>query len=159
LTRIKKRKNDVNCDDDKSRVKIASTISLNPEEIRLTFIRASGPGGQNVNKVATAVQLRFDIVHSPSLPETVRARLLVLAANKITHDGELIIKATRFRTQEHNKRDAIHRLYEWIKRASSIPKKRKKIKPTKTSIEKRLNKKKRHGKIKFLRSKKRYLDE
>jgi ribosome-associated protein len=126
-------------------------IIIPESEIQLNFIRAPGPGGQNVNKVATAVQLRFDVKHSPSLSETVRARLLTLAGNKITRQGELIIKSSRYRTQERNKQDALQRLQELLQRAAIIPKKRKKTKATFASTQRRLTKKKLHAKTKTLR--------
>ena len=129
-------------------------LLLDESEIKLNFIRAPGPGGQNVNKVATAVQLRFNVIHSPSLPEAVRFRLQLLAGKKITRQGDLIIKASRFRTQERNKQDAINRLYELIKRAMTVPKKRLKTKPTFSSIERRLTQKKLHSKRKTLRQRK-----
>lgn len=132
-------------------IEITAKIALNESEIKLNFIRAAGPGGQNVNKVASAVQLRFDVVHSPSLPDDVRKRLLTSIGKKITHEGELIIKANRFRTQERNKQDAIDRLKELIKQAAIPPKKRKKTKPTMAAKQRRLNKKKLHSKIKSLR--------
>lgn len=132
-------------------IKIAPNILLNDTEIKFTFIRAPGPGGQNVNKVATAALLRFNVVNSPSLSDPVRTRLLSLMGKKITHDGDLIIKASRFRTQERNKQDAIERLLTILRRAAIIPKKRKKTKPTLASTERRLTKKKLHSKEKTLR--------
>lgn len=132
-------------------IKITSTIFLDEAEIKLTFIRAPGPGGQNVNKVATAVQLRFDVMHSPSLPESVRARFASLFQSRLTSQGELIIKASSFRTQERNKQDAIERLKFYLLRAAIPPKKRKKTKPTLSSIENRLERKKLRGKTKLLR--------
>lgn len=132
-------------------LEVMSHIFINKSEIKFSFIRAAGPGGQNVNKVASAAQLRFDVAHSPSLPNDVRRRLLVLIGKKITAEGELIIKANRFRTQERNKQDALDRLKELIKQAAVIPKKRKKTKPTLASKQRRLNKKKLHSKIKSLR--------
>lgn len=124
---------------------------MNEAEIKFTFIRAPGPGGQNVNKVATAVQLRFDVKHSPSLSEHVRTRLLMLAGKQLTRTGELVIKASRYRTQERNKQDALDRLRELLRRAAIVPKKRKKTKPTLTSVQRRLTQKKLHAKIKSLR--------
>jgi ribosome-associated protein len=132
-------------------IEITATISLQDSEIQLNFIRAPGPGGQNVNKLATAVQLRFDALHSPSLPEDVRLRLLTFAGKKLTLQGEIILKASRYRTQERNKQDALDRLREIIKRAANLPKKRKKTKPSVTVVKKRLAKKKLHARNKALR--------
>lgn len=131
--------------------KITPNITLNADELDITFIRSPGPGGQNVNKVATAVQLRFNVLQSASLPEEVRARLLTLAGSKTTQQGEIIIKATRFRTQERNKQDAIERLSHLIQQAAIKRKKRKKTKPTFASTQRRLAKKKLHGQTKRLR--------
>jgi ribosome-associated protein len=117
-------------------------------EIQLDYIRASGPGGQNVNKVATAVQLRFDVTHSPSLAEDVKTRLVKLAGKRMTDAGILIIEASKFRTQEKNREDAIERLNELVRKATEKPKPRHKTKPTKSSREERLNEKKKRGEIK-----------
>lgn len=132
-------------------LKLTRQISLDESEIMLSFIRAPGPGGQNVNKIASAVQLRFDVVHSPSLPEDVRRRLLTQARNKISQSGELIIKASRFRTQERNKQDALERLKALLINAEKIPKRRKPTKPSRAVTEKRLQKKKLHSKNKAIR--------
>ena len=132
-------------------IEMTPTILLHESEIKITFIRAPGPGGQNVNKVATAVQLRFNVWHSSSLPEEVRTRLLALAGKRMTLEGDLIIKATRHRTQERNKQDALDRLRELIIRAATPPKKRRKTKPTYASKLRRLTTKKLHAKNKSLR--------
>jgi ribosome-associated protein len=124
---------------------------IDKSEIKFTFICSPGPGGQNVNKVATAVLLRFNVQHSPSLSDDVRARLLAIVGNKITNEGDLLIKASRYRTQEKNKMDALERLAALIKRAKHVPKKRKKTKPTLASKTRRLDSKKIHSKTKALR--------
>ena len=135
-------------------IKITEQVTLPETELVFTFIRSPGPGGQNVNKVATAVLLRFNLLTSPSLPEDLRALLVGRLANKLTQQGELIIKASRHRTQERNKLDAIERLQEQLSHAAKIVKKRRKTKPTFSSTQKRLSTKKLHGKNKSLRNKK-----
>ena len=132
-------------------IAITPTIAISENEIKLDFIRSSGPGGQNVNKVATAVQLRFDVKNSPSLSNDVRARLVGLAGRKITEDGILIIQARRFRKQERNRQDAIDRLINLIRKASEKPKARIKTKPTITSKERLLTTKRHRSKIKQMR--------
>ena len=132
-------------------IHITNSIIIDEKEIQEDFIHASGPGGQNVNKVATAVQLRFDVRNSPSLPGDIRERLVRLAGRRITGEGTLIIKAGRFRTQDRNRQDAINRLVDLIQRASVIPKARRKTKPTLSSKKRRMEEKHRHGDIKRAR--------
>jgi len=132
-------------------------INLQPivdeKELEFSFIRADGPGGQNVNKVASAVQLRFDMQSNLSLSEEVKARLYKLAGKRVTQDGVLVIEAKRFRTQESNRADAIARFYSLVHKAIEKPKARKKTKPTKSSKEERLKEKKRRGDVKRTRAK------
>ncbi len=132
-------------------IPITKDISLDEDELQFDFVRAAGPGGQNVNRVATAVQLRFDVRRSPSLPETVRARLMRLAGNRINKEGVLIINARRFRTQTRNRQDAIDRLIDFIRRAAQRRKPRKKTRPSKAARERRLMEKRRRSRIKKLR--------
>ena len=119
-------------------IRINDTISIQPDEIEEHFIRAGGPGGQNVNKVATAVQLRFDVRHSASLPERVRRRAETLAGSKLTKDGVIVITANRHRTQEANLSTARKRLAQMIQQVLQPPKRRRKTRPTRGSKERRL---------------------
>jgi ribosome-associated protein len=132
-------------------IRITDHISIVEDELEERFIRASGPGGQNVNKLNTAVQLRFDVRHSPALRDDVRARLTRLAGRRLTNDGVLVITAQRHRTQERNRQDALDRLIELIRRAAVAPKPRRPTKPTKGSKERRLQGKKQRSTVKGLR--------
>ena len=124
-------------------------VAIDEDEISESFVRASGPGGQNVNKVASAVQLRFDVAHSPSLNDAVRSRLVKLAGRRVTKDGELVIVANRFRTQEQNREDARSRLVALIGAAAEPPPPpRRKTKPSRASRERRLSDKKALGQAK-----------
>lgn len=132
-------------------LKVTRTIAIDEDELQQRFIRASGPGGQNVNKVATAVQLRFDVRRSASLPEHVRERLLRLAGKRISKKGVLVIEAKRFRTQERNRQDAVDRLVALIRKAAERPRMRRKTKPTFASKQRRLEAKRRRSEAKRLR--------
>ena len=132
-------------------IRINDRIAINEWEIEESFVRASGPGGQNVNKLSTAVQLRFDVRHSPSLPDDVRARLERLAGRRLNLDGVLQIIAQRHRTQERNRQDALARLIELIREAAIPPIKRRATKPTFGSRQRRLESKGRRAGVKKLR--------
>ena len=135
-------------------IRVTPSISIAERELEEHFIRASGPGGQNVNKLASAVELRFDVRRSPSLPAQVRARLEGLAGKRLTREGMLVINAERHRTQERNRQDARARLIELIRRAAVAPVPRRATKPTAASRQRRLDSKKRRATIKGLRQRK-----
>jgi ribosome-associated protein len=134
-------------------IEITPTLSINESELSFDYIRASGPGGQNVNKVATAVQLRFDM-NASSLPEEIKGRLRHLAGKRLTNEEILVIEAKQYRTQEQNREDAVARFVEMVRKATVKPKARKKTKPTAASQEKRLQSKKQRGRIKQVRARK-----
>lgn len=134
-------------------IEITPSLQVDERELQIDFVRASGPGGQNVNKVATAAQLRFD-VSAAALPDEVKTRLVHLAGKRLTSEGVLLIEAKRFRTQEQNREDAIQRFVELVRKATVKPKRRRKTKPSKASKEERLKEKKRRGEVKKLRQSK-----
>jgi len=132
-------------------IRVTGTISLDPDEIHESFVRAAGPGGQHVNKTSSAVQLRFDVRHSPSLPHDVRRRLERLAGNRLTRDGVLVLVAQNERSQLRNRAEALARLVALVREAAHPPAPRKPTKPPRSSKRKRVDDKKKHGAIKSLR--------
>ena len=132
-------------------IHIARNIAIDENELDFEFVRSSGPGGQNVNKVSTAVQLRYDVENTATLPEEVKTRLKKLSGKRMTQEGVLIIKAYRYRTQEQNRFDAIERLVDFVKKAAEKPKTRRSTRPSVTSKARRLAEKKHRGQVKRLR--------
>jgi len=126
-------------------LEINERLAIDEDELVFAYAHSSGPGGQNVNKVATAVQLRFDVAGSPSLPDAVRARLTALAGSRMTTSGELVIDARRHRTREANRRDAVDRLLDLVRRAATPPRPRRATRPTSASRERRLTEKRRRS--------------
>lgn len=133
-------------------IRVNARIELDEREIQEDFVRASGPGGQNVNKVSSAVQLRFDVARSPSLPDAVRARLIALAGSRLTQDGVLILSAERYRSQRRNRDDALQRLLALIRAACEVETPRRPTRPTLASKKRRLDSKQRRGETKKLRT-------
>jgi ribosome-associated protein len=133
-------------------LQITPTLAIPDDELLERFVRSSGPGGQNVNKVSTAVELRFDVVNSPSLPEGVRARLLARRDRRLTDQGVLVLSAQRYRTQDRNREDARERLVALVLAATVVPKKRVATKPTKGSKERRIGAKRERATVKRQRS-------
>ena len=129
-------------------IRVTDTITLDEKEISEEFVRSSGPGGQNVNKVSTAVELRFSVASSPSLPEEVRVRLIKLAGKRVTSGGILVIDAQRYRTQLRNRQDAIQRLVDLIRKAAEKPRLRRRTKPPAGAKELRLETKQKRSQIK-----------
>ena len=132
-------------------IQITPTLVLDESEIQISFVQSSGPGGQNVNKVATAAQLRFDVANSPNLPDDVRQRLLRIAGNLVTQEGVLVIDARRYRSQTRNREDAQQRLVALIRQAATPPKRRRKTKVPRSSKERRRENKRRRSQTKRLR--------
>lgn len=132
-------------------IAITDTIAISPDEIDERFVRASGPGGQHVNKVSSAVQLRFDLRRSPSLPVDLRQRAERLAGQLLTRDGVIVISADRFRSQERNRADALERLTELLRQAAKRPKRRRPTRPGAGAVRRRLDKKSKRGALKALR--------
>lgn len=147
------------------RIKVMAVIPITPEiaiderEIRFEFIRASGPGGQKVNKSSSAVQLRFDVLRSPNLPEEVRSRLITIAGRRLSEEGILVIEAKRFRSQDQNRQDAVGRLTALVRQAARRPRRRRRTRPSAAARERRVRKKKQRSAIKQQRRRQDLHDE
>ena len=133
-------------------ISVTETLSISKSELKERFVRSPGPGGQNVNKVATAVQLRFDAERSPNLTSALRRRLRALAGRRMTKDGLIVISANRFRSQERNREDALERLLELLRSADTVPRRRRATRPSRVAKERRLWAKKQRGSLKKTRS-------
>ena len=133
-------------------IRVTGRVTIDERELEEQFIRSSGPGGQNVNKVETAVQLRFDAARSPGLPDDVRARLMVLAGSRLTQEGVIVITAQRFRSQDRNRQDARERLFALIRDAAVVPRTRRPTRPTLASKVRRLDGKAKRGDVKRMRT-------
>ena len=132
-------------------IRVTPHIAIDESELEETFVLSSGPGGQNVNKVSSAVQLRFNVALSPALPEPVRLRLMQLAGSRLTKDGVLVLTCRQYRDQSRNRTEARERLFELIREAAVVPKKRRATKPSRRAKEKRLQHKKKHAELKRAR--------
>jgi len=141
---------------ERKKIQVNERFSIEERDIKEDFIRASGPGGQNVNKVSSAVQLRFNLDGNATLPDDLKSRLRKIAGSRLTLKGEIVLTADRFRTQERNREDALERLLELIRKAAYVPKARKATRPTLASKRRRVEGKKQRGNIKKLRSSKNY---
>ena len=133
-------------------IQITPTLAIDASEIHIAYVHSSGPGGQNVNKVATAAQLRFDVDHSPSLPQDVRQRLVEIAGKRVSKEGWLVIDARHYRTQERNRQDALERFADLVRQAAEKPKQRRKTKPSAEAKQRRREEKKKRSQVKRLRS-------
>lgn len=142
-----------------SGIPVTGRLFISKDDVTEDFIRASGPGGQNVNKVSTAVQLRFDLAGNRSLPADVKARAARIAGSRLTQHGEIVLQADRFRTRERNREDALERLLDLLRKASEKPKPRRATRPTLASKKRRLEAKKQRGQIKKMRGRKTRPDE